>query len=176
MSISSTSHEASDYKNNEQVASRSHTTTRQKKREWEDKLKSPSHIHIKDPNGIWIDCKYCNTRLGVRRPYNNEYWNRHAVIQSHLDQVNKQYGIPTITNYFLPTKISVCKTGVNDKVVTRYTQKQYPGHEILTLIRMYGKYDDIDVKFVDAEGAEGVKALHENCNGKYTFTTKKVEL
>ena len=43
-------------------------------------------------------------------------------------------------------------------------------------MRMYGKYDDIDVKFVDAEGAEGVKALHKNCNGKYTFTTKKAEL
>ena len=104
MSISSTSHEASDYKNNEQVASRSHTTTSQKKSDWDDKLKSPSHIHIKDPNRLWIDCKCCNTCLGVRRPYNNEYRNRHVVIQSHLDQVSKQSGIRTITNYFLPTK------------------------------------------------------------------------
>ena len=61
--------------------------------EWEDKLKSTSHIHIKDLNGLRIDYKYCNTRLEIRRPYNNEYWNRHVVIQSHLDQVIKQSGI-----------------------------------------------------------------------------------
>jgi hypothetical protein len=106
MSISS-SHESSDDKNNEEVARRSCVTS-QKKSEWDDKLNCPSHIHIKDPNGLWIDCKYCNTRLGVRRSYNNEYWNRHVMSQSHLDQVIKQSGISTITNYFLPTKKSLC--------------------------------------------------------------------
>jgi len=49
----------------------------------------------------------------------------------------------------------------------------HPGHELLPLMRLYGKYDDMDVKFVYDEGAIGVKALHKNCNGKYTATTKK---
>ena len=78
------------------------SSKRQKKSAWDNKLKSPSHIHAKDPNGKWTDCKYCETsagvctRLSVRRPFNNEYWNRHVVLQSHLDMVVKKSGIATI--------------------------------------------------------------------------------
>ena len=49
-------------------------------------------------------------------------------------------------------------------------------HGLLLLMQMYGKCDDLDVKFADAEEAMGVKALYKSCNGKYPPTTKKIRL
>ena len=67
---------------------------------------------------------------------------------------------------------------VDKKIITIYIPKTCPGihpeHELLPLMRMYGKYNDLNVKFVDDEGViVGVKALHLNCTGKYVPTTKK---
>eukprot|EP00957_Ditylum_brightwellii_P085582 6509881-Ditylum_brightwellii.AAC.1 len=68
-----------------QPNSRCTSSKRQKKTMWNNKLNCSSHIHAKDPNGTCIDCKYFNTsadvctRLGVRCPFNNEYWNMHVV-------------------------------------------------------------------------------------------------
>ena len=112
-----------------------------------------------------IQEKICGKSIKSRRPFNTKRWNEHVKSKAHSGKSISFTNQSKINELFLPT--SSKKVSTKLPFVPKVSPGIHPGHEYLNLMKIFGKYDDLNVNFMCELDGEKVRSIHKQCTGKY---------
>ena len=170
--------------------------TKRKKREWDTKMCDREMISYFDPLGKYLHCRACSTpqktkKISAKNPFQNYRWNEHCKTKSHGDKVSIFVSQPKISKSWPLME----KTNLMNHVASSFSTSAlahaparfsalfrkkckglHPGHELLSLMQKYGRYDDLHILFVTENNGLETRAHHYECTGKPSSEYKKSKL
>ena len=132
-------------------------------------MKDKNHISpFDDDGGMSLTCGICKIKVRSCQTFNNERWNDHVYTKVHLRKIASSMCKQNNNNMIRPTSSQKDPfSELKELSAPKISPGIHEGHQYLSLMISFGKYEDFNVRFICERYGQVVKAMHMECNGEY---------